>query len=57
MGLCVGYYFLFKVFGFFALDVFLFPQSQRTANLNLVLSLVRELSDLAVCVTLIVLLS
>ena len=59
MGLCVGYYFLFEVLSFFALDVFLYPSAgqQKSTNIDILFGLIRDLSDLAVIFTLVILLS
>ena len=59
MGLCVGYYFLFQVLSFFALDVFLYPSTsqEKSSNIDVLFGLIRDLSDLAVLFTLVILLS
>lgn len=57
MSMCVGYFYMFRVLCSLIFDVFLFPQGARSDNIEIILELIRELNDLAVLITISIVLS
>ena len=64
MGFCVGYYFLFQVLSFFVVEYMSTAESgtvagasQKTTNMEIIFGMIKDLNDLAVLLTLVILLS